>query len=1031
MPGPVTTATASGTSYIDGLLYGNLWDGTALSYSYPSATSDLGGSWSATYPNSSAFHDMARTDMVQDPHWSTSGKSAISSVFSLYSSVCNLTFTESTGDTDLQIYWYDDDANATAQGCFPNSDPVRGDLLFGNGMYGRWNGSVGVVDYADWSLGSYQYFVVIHEVGHTLGLKHPHDSIGSFPAIADAEDSIEYSVMSYRSYAGGPVDGSYTVAWYPTTLMAYDISALQYLYGANYSTNSGDTTYTFDPTATYILKSVWDGGGTDLYDLSNYTTDLNLDLTPGGWLKFGAQYSQLDTGVFATGNVANAYLCNGNTASLIENATGGSGNDTITGNEANNVLIGNGGADSLDGGTGNDSLEGGLGNDTLLGGDGNDSLLGGSGNDSIDGGAGNDTLYAGYGDWFADSVNGAGAHDTVLGGDGNDALYAGWNYGNLQGGAGNDTLIGDIFDDTLTGGDGNDSLTGGSGNDTLDGGAGNDTLDGGAGNGILDGGTGNDSMTGGSENDSLTGGAGNDTLDGGSGYDTLDGGTGDDSIAGGDGIDVLTGGDGNDTLIGGSGDDAYTGGAGSDVFQGSVSDLTGDTITSLEAGDSIIVTGADLSSLNGSSVGNSVNLGVGSLAVTSFISGSTWQTSYSGGNTTLTVVAPASSSGGGGGGGGSTSQGGSVTTTLPSGVTSSSSSSTGPASDQSAVLQSSISGSSLPEADKTSATAALTGYMSSLPAGTDVTVTTLTLTGSGSPVAISGSDGNEAMVIDVSSLPPGTILTLDNVEFAVIIGAATITGGSGSNYVVGDSSVQYIVLGPENDTLDGGAGNDTIGSAGGQDVLSGGDGQDSVFGGDDNDRVYGNAGNDTVCGNQGDDQVRGGKGYDWVYGGRGNDSVYGDAGVDLISGDLGDDLAAGGDGGDWIWGGAGNDTVYGNQGSDLLAGGDGNDFIYGGNDDDLMWGEDGNDLLSGDRGNDTLSGGRGADIFMFWPGGGTDTIADFDAAAGDRIQLAAGTTWQVGSTATGDAELFLATGDAIILKGITAGSVSTNWVVSV
>ena len=53
---------------------------------------------------------------------------------------------------------------------------------------------------------------------------------------------------------------------------------------------------------------------------------------------------------------------------VVENATGGSGNDVLLGNAAANVL------------TGND------GNDSLIGRDGDDTLLGGVGNDLLDGG---------------------------------------------------------------------------------------------------------------------------------------------------------------------------------------------------------------------------------------------------------------------------------------------------------------------------------------------------------------------------------------------------------------------------------------------------------------------------------------------------------------------------------------------------------------------------------------------------------------------------------------------------------------------
>ena len=72
----------------------------------------------------------------------------------------------------------------------------------------------------------------------------------------------------------------------------------------------------------------------------------------------------------------------------IENATGGSGRDTITGNAAANVLIGGAGSDAISGEGGADRLRGDTGNDKLDGGAGNDSLFGNNGNDTLIGGAG-------------------------------------------------------------------------------------------------------------------------------------------------------------------------------------------------------------------------------------------------------------------------------------------------------------------------------------------------------------------------------------------------------------------------------------------------------------------------------------------------------------------------------------------------------------------------------------------------------------------------------------------------------------------
>ena len=56
-----------------------------------------------------------------------------------------------------------------------------------------------------------------------------------------------------------------------------------------------------------------------------------------------AQLADLGGGHYAAGNIANALLYDGNPASLIENAIGGTGNDTIVGNIANNHLTGGSG----------------------------------------------------------------------------------------------------------------------------------------------------------------------------------------------------------------------------------------------------------------------------------------------------------------------------------------------------------------------------------------------------------------------------------------------------------------------------------------------------------------------------------------------------------------------------------------------------------------------------------------------------------------------------------------------------------------
>ncbi|KQQ39908.1 hypothetical protein ASF58_22350 [Methylobacterium sp. Leaf125] len=74
----------------------------------------------------------------------------------------------------------------------------------------------------------------------------------------------------------------------------------------------------------------------------------------------------LGAGHYAVGNIANALLYDDNLASIIENAIGGAGNDTIVGNRVDNALAGGSGNDTLNGGAGADRMYGGFGNDTFV-----------------------------------------------------------------------------------------------------------------------------------------------------------------------------------------------------------------------------------------------------------------------------------------------------------------------------------------------------------------------------------------------------------------------------------------------------------------------------------------------------------------------------------------------------------------------------------------------------------------------------------------------------------------------------------------
>jgi serralysin len=349
------TSTFSPTSdpLLNGVLSGVKWATGSLTFSFPSAGSLYGA---GTYGSGEPTTGFEAFNAVQE--------SAARSILKIYSSVANVTFSEvaETSSVHGDLRYAESDAPSTAWAYYPSTSALGGDIWLNNSK--NW--------YDNPLVGTYGYQTLLHETGHAMGLKHPQDAKGSFAAMPLDHDSLEYTVMSYRSYIGAPLTG-YTAGStsYPQTLMMYDIAALQLMYGANYATNAGNTVYKWDaatgqmslngvgqgaPAGNKIFMTIWDGGGVDSYDFSNYATGVSVNLQPGSWTTASsAQLASLGGGHYAAGNIANALLYNNNTASLIENAIGGSGVDKLTGNVANNSLKGGAGNDVLDGASGSDT----------------------------------------------------------------------------------------------------------------------------------------------------------------------------------------------------------------------------------------------------------------------------------------------------------------------------------------------------------------------------------------------------------------------------------------------------------------------------------------------------------------------------------------------------------------------------------------------------------------------------------------------------------------------------------------------------
>ena len=247
--------------------------------------------------------------------------------------------------------------------------------------------------------GGFAFGVILHEFGHAHGISHPHDTGGGSEVmlgvttpdsygVYDLNQGV-YTVMSYNDawelHPDGP--SSYTIGGinngWSGALGAFDIAVLQARYGV-YDYNTGDNVYALTDVADdAFYQAIWDTGGNDTIAYNgelNAQIDLTaatLDYSPTGGGVVSFVYNLPDTP--ASAEIKGGFtIANG---VVIENATGGSGDDLLIGNSAANTLTGNDGGDSLMGRSGDDLLLAGAGDDFVYGGDGLDVVTLGAGTD--------------------------------------------------------------------------------------------------------------------------------------------------------------------------------------------------------------------------------------------------------------------------------------------------------------------------------------------------------------------------------------------------------------------------------------------------------------------------------------------------------------------------------------------------------------------------------------------------------------------------------------------------------------------------
>lgn len=389
-PAKLTSVPRTGNVYIDSLLHSTAFrPGSTISYVLQGNPGDVG-----------QFGGLA---------WSANGlRQSFTAAVNAWSSVANVFFQEVAGPFDgsqdrSAIDWVERYEPLSSQVLGQHSLPSSGP------MSGIFNSSNGYFTAASNAIGGQGFGTLLHEIGHGLGLLHPHndgDEQGGdpqFPGLTDdpfayGSNNLNQGIFSIMSYNDGYAEvGLSPSAGFGWALGpgAFDIAAVQAIYGANTTTEAGDTFYGLPNwnMGGAGWKTIWDAGGEDIISAGNVGFDSFIDL------RAATLRDEFGGGGFVSriGGIIGGYTIAA--GAVIENASGGWADDVIHGNSANNVLDGGEGIDTVDysgvaanlvinlttgtaTGDGNDSLRG---FENVVGGNGNDRITGLAQNYSIAG----------------------------------------------------------------------------------------------------------------------------------------------------------------------------------------------------------------------------------------------------------------------------------------------------------------------------------------------------------------------------------------------------------------------------------------------------------------------------------------------------------------------------------------------------------------------------------------------------------------------------------------------------------------------